>query len=237
MKDFWYKARKEFVIGFDTAKGIFGVKNVSHDEEVKEKVKVLEDIEASIHQLQSSLQLYIPSVSKLITSSHAAFDNITSNLQPSDGDYFLYGNACKDIIQKYSQINEEISKNQDLNNCITPLVEYQQHIKSLKLILEKAKKNKILYTAATKNQEERHKRFAKMEKYQTAFCGGVDILAAKKDAVISGVFNAHQYNILSLVSEVKTRLPKTLTDFTKSPQTAQFPSIESCLEQENSPTV
>ncbi|OHS99769.1 hypothetical protein TRFO_33735 [Tritrichomonas foetus] len=230
MKSLWNKAKKEFVIGVDTAKGIFGVKNVTHDADVQEKVEVLNQMEENVNMLLKSFRMYLSSTAKLISSSSSALDTLTSSLQPSDGDFYRNGMQVNDLLQKYTQINDEMAKNQVSNNCITPLVEFKQHIKSLRLILDKAKKNKILFQHAAKSPEEQEKRQTKMDRYQTAFCRGVEILQQKQAAVYSGVFTAHQYDLLSLISDVKTRLPNQIVEFTSTNISEQLPPLEGTLE-------
>lgn len=231
MKNLWKRAKQELILKLDTAKGMFGVKTVVFEPEIQEKIDVLEKMESNVKQLLLSFQLYISSTIKLISSSSVAIDVLSSSFQQADGSYFQNSMQVKDLLQKYTQINEEMTRTQVPNSCITPLVEFQQHIRSLHVILEKARKNKILFDATNreKDPEESQKLEDNFHKYQTAFCQGVDILSSKQTAVFCGIFNAHQYDLLSLISDLKTRLPTQVSEFPSSHVSNQLPSIESVL--------
>ena len=233
MNRLWHKAKKEFYLGVDSAKSMVGVKTIVFEPEFQEKINELDQMENSVKKLLLSFQLYLSSSTKLIGASAIALDTISSSFQPSDDEYYRNSLANKDLLQKFSQINEEKTKNQAPNNCITPLVEFHQHIRSLYVILEKAKKNKVLIQSVNqeKDPEEYSKREAKLNKYQTAFCKGTDILLEKQAAIFSGVFNAYQYDLLSLVTEIKTRLPSNVIAFPTLHLESPLPTLESVLNE------
>lgn len=235
MNHLWRKAKKEFFLGVDYTKSIFGVKTITFEPEFQEKIDALDQMEVNVNKLLQSFQHYLSSSTKLIGASSLALDSITNSFQPTDGDFYGTSMQNKDLLQKFSQINEEKTKNQAPNNCITPLVEFHQHIRSLYVILDKAKKNKVLIQSINKEKdpEEYTKRETKLNKYQTAFCKGCDILLEKQTAVFCGVFNAYQYDLLSLITEIKTRLPSNIIEFPSIHLTTKLPTLEEALEQYN----
>ena len=233
MNHLWRKAKKEFFLGVDYTKSIFGVKTITFEPEFQEKIDVLDQMELNVNNLLQSFQQYLSSSTKLIGASSLALDSLSNSFKPTDTDFYKISLDNKDLLQKFSQINEEKTKNQAPNNCITPLVEFHQHIRSLYVILDKAKKNKILIQSINKEKdpEEYSKREAKLSKYQTAFCKGCDILLEKQAAVFCGVFSAYQYDLLSLVTEIKTRLPSHVIEFPFLHLTSKLPTLKSALDQ------
>ena len=233
MNHLWRKAKKEFYLGVDYTKGIFGVKTITFEPEFQEKIDALDQMEINVNKLLQSFQQYLSSSTKLIGASSLALDSLSNSFQPTDSEFYQNSLANKDLLQKFSQINEEKTKNQAPNNCITPLVEFHQHIRSLYVILDKAKKNKILIQAVNqeKDPEEYQKRETKLNKYQTAFCKGCDILLEKQTAIFTGVFSAYQYDLLSLITEIKTRLPSNVIEFPSIHLPEQLPTLESALDR------